>query len=799
MYFITTTGSSLVTAPSQTVVGNEELHSHVFETARSTSSLSVNRTRRNEMMMEALLQLQVGNIDSALALVANAFSLFESEISRISHDSGESSRHQWDYLPALLFILCLRFTIDDHVALHQHIPTCLSMSCSRALSSTTMELRTHCMRVLNDIKETSDQQENPNNKEWNDLVSRASLRGNVDHHQQQSVIAATTTNSAEQSWSCMYFVALWMLYCRSGASAAHIFGELSSSHYASTVVTCSVGQIRWCASSVTSLGICYDFGVGGVEKDIHKAVKLYQRAADAGHSTAMFNLGCCYYNGEGVGMDICKAVALYQRAGDAGNCTAINNLGCCYEKGYGVRQDTGKAVELYRRAADAGNCTAMCSLGAFYHDGNGVEKDIHKAVTLYQRAADSGEPQAMYNLGWCFQHGTGVNKDVQKALTLLHKAADAGNAAAMCNLGVCYYNGDGVDKDTHKAVTMYQRAADAGDAMGMNNLAWRYYNGTDGFSKDMHQAMRLWLRAAVLGHVGATAQSRAQIARFVQTPPTSRSVLQSPGSTDVEAECDVDVDLACAVVHNLEVTGLRQQGFQCGLTALVMCADYARNSGSSLRREPTSFESESNELVQLAITHGFSKQGEIFDSYHLAQLGCEYYGFDSYVVSPTAKLIIDSLLLGNPVLIAYDVDKNDSPTTADMRKHHWALVKGFISPLTLDGIAKIQSTPLEHLERDNTHPGFIFTTGPRTSVLDPGLHFSTDPQCVSVIALQGRSNLERVWSLSALLQSNSGILLPHEERRKTGQWVIPEFLHNLKEKAVIVDISSPPSQSHHSP
>ncbi|KAH3758364.1 sel1 repeat family protein [Pelomyxa schiedti] len=40
---------------------------------------AINNTR-NEMMMEALLQLQVGNIDSALALVANASSLFDSEM-----------------------------------------------------------------------------------------------------------------------------------------------------------------------------------------------------------------------------------------------------------------------------------------------------------------------------------------------------------------------------------------------------------------------------------------------------------------------------------------------------------------------------------------------------------------------------------------------------------------------------------------------------------------------------------------------------------------------------------------------
>ncbi|KAH3764285.1 sel1 repeat family protein [Pelomyxa schiedti] len=471
------------------------------------------------MMMEALLQLQVGNIDSALALVANAFSLFESEINSFNRGRAwESSRRQWDYLPALLFITCLRCVIDDHVALHQHIPTCLSMSCSRALSSTTMELRTHFMQVLKVINEINETNTTDVVSEWDDLVSRASLRGNVDHHQQQSVITAGTTSSAEQSWSCMYFVALWMLYCHSdnppkahGSSASHIFGEMSSSHDVGTSavveLTCSVGLIRWCTSSVTSLGICYDHGVGGVEKDIHKAVSLYQRAADAGSGTAIFNLAVCYDNGDGVENDIHKAVILYRRAADAGNTMAMFNLAVCYENGVGVDQDLSEAVKLYQRAADAGNVEATGNLGYCYKNGNGVDLDASKAVTLYQRAADAGNANAMNNLAACYRHGDGVEKDPHKAVALYQRAVDLGNAAAMCNLGVCYYNGD-VEKDTHKAVTMYQRAADAGESQALSNLAWRYYNVTDGFSKDVHQAMRLWLRASNLGHVGATAQLR---------------------------------------------------------------------------------------------------------------------------------------------------------------------------------------------------------------------------------------------------------------------------------------------------
>ncbi|KAH3744863.1 calmodulin-dependent protein kinase [Pelomyxa schiedti] len=477
-------------------------------------------TRRNEAMMRALFELQVGNIDSALALVANASSLFEAETSSINHND------ECDYLPGLLFLVCLRCVINDHVSLHHHIPPCLSRAFSRAISFTTLRMRAHCVSVLSHINATSDQHDASRNKtaviaEWADLVSTAVSRANVDNPHQQGL---------GHSWSCMHFVALWRLYCcssptgnhPSSSSAAHIFSEMSGAtkmpaastatsrgdeHSTSPLmINCSVGQILWSASSVTSLGLCYDHGVGGVGKDIHKAVALYQKAADAGSAQAMCNLGLCYFNGDGVDKDFHKAVALWQNAADTGNSATMCILGMCYEHGQGVDSDIHKAVALWQKAADAGDAQATSNLGSFYYDGKGVDKDMRKAVTLFQRAADCGDPQAMCNLGWCYNNGDGVGKDFHKAVQLYQRASDAGHAGAMCSLGVCYYKGDGVGKDAHKAMILYQRAADGGSVQAMCNLAFRYRQGIDGFSKDIHEAMRLWLRAANLGHANSIAQ-----------------------------------------------------------------------------------------------------------------------------------------------------------------------------------------------------------------------------------------------------------------------------------------------------
>ena len=47
----------------------------------------------------------------------------------------------------------------------------------------------------------------------------------------------------------------------------------------------------------------------GIEKDIKKAVELYQLAVDQGDASAQYNLGLCYATGDGVGIDLEKAVS----------------------------------------------------------------------------------------------------------------------------------------------------------------------------------------------------------------------------------------------------------------------------------------------------------------------------------------------------------------------------------------------------------------------------------------------------------------------------------------------------------
>lgn len=178
------------------------------------------------------------------------------------------------------------------------------------------------------------------------------------------------------------------------------------------------------------LGVCYDFGQGGITKDEAKAVEWYQKAAEAGDAEAMIRLGACYnFAHNGLTRDEAKAVEWYQKAAEAGNAEAMNSLGTSYVFGRGgLTKDEAKAVEWYQKAAEAGNAEAMCSLGFAYEFGEGgLTKDTSKAVEWYQKAAEAGDATAMNNLGNCYEYGQGgLTKDEAKAMEWYRKAAEAG-------------------------------------------------------------------------------------------------------------------------------------------------------------------------------------------------------------------------------------------------------------------------------------------------------------------------------------------------------------------------------------
>jgi TPR repeat protein len=88
--------------------------------------------------------------------------------------------------------------------------------------------------------------------------------------------------------------------------------------------------------------------------------------------------------------DKAKAAKLFQRAADRGHTGAQYYLGMIYEKGAGVPKDVATALNWYRQAATNGYVEACVILGNFYSDGLEVTQDYAEAFVWYGVAAAQG-------------------------------------------------------------------------------------------------------------------------------------------------------------------------------------------------------------------------------------------------------------------------------------------------------------------------------------------------------------------------------------------------------------------------
>jgi hypothetical protein len=89
--------------------------------------------------------------------------------------------------------------------------------------------------------------------------------------------------------------------------------------------------------------------------DYGTALNEFQRLAEAGNTTAQFNLGVMYANGHGVIQNYAEALKLYLLAADKRDVDAQNNIGTLYLYGCGVPQDKVRAYIWFNLAASAPN------------------------------------------------------------------------------------------------------------------------------------------------------------------------------------------------------------------------------------------------------------------------------------------------------------------------------------------------------------------------------------------------------------------------------------------------------------
>ncbi len=94
-----------------------------------------------------------------------------------------------------------------------------------------------------------------------------------------------------------------------------------------------------------------DAGAAYKRGDYATAMKLVRPVAEQGNTSAQYNLGTMYYNGEGTRRDYAEALKWYRMAADRGDAESQNNLGVIYSDGKGVPANLVEATKWFKVAA----------------------------------------------------------------------------------------------------------------------------------------------------------------------------------------------------------------------------------------------------------------------------------------------------------------------------------------------------------------------------------------------------------------------------------------------------------------
>ena len=196
------------------------------------------------------------------------------------------------------------------------------------------------------------------------------------------------------------------------------------------------------AEAYKYLGDMHLAGIGGITVDGEAALSYYKGAADLGMRNAFELMGDMYNSGELVDRDIAKAVELYDIAAANGSSTAK-------EKSTEIK-DERKALylealkkretapeEAFRAAAISvamGYLPAYSKLAEYFRLGVGVGIDRGRAFYWYTEAVRLGDEGAIYDLGLCYSRGIGTALDYKKAAKILTRAMRGGSKEAEAEL-----------------------------------------------------------------------------------------------------------------------------------------------------------------------------------------------------------------------------------------------------------------------------------------------------------------------------------------------------------------------------
>ena len=228
------------------------------------------------------------------------------------------------------------------------------------------------------------------------------------------------------------------------------------------------------------------------EGPFEKETKDYLEKAcllESGLGCALFGQG--YRRGSFVDKDVAKAVQLYNQACNYGSGAGCTDLGDMYRFGEGVERDAEQAESFYRKACELDYGAGCEGLGNMkLHDPDHAYEP-HVAADLYETGCEFGHDNSCQQYVRLYTGGVHTEKSYAKAVSVLEKGCENGALHSCDALGNWLRLGLGTDADPNRAKEVSRRYTDSrrrhceeyGDAHACVVLAHEIAHG-DGTSTD---------------------------------------------------------------------------------------------------------------------------------------------------------------------------------------------------------------------------------------------------------------------------------------------------------------------------
>lgn len=126
----------------------------------------------------------------------------------------------------------------------------------------------------------------------------------------------------------------------------------------------------------------------------------------------------------GVEKDLPKALSIYETACQKGSSGACNNAGLVWQNGLPEQSpDTKRAADYFLKACKGGHKNGCFNLSTLYLKGSSsVPKDMQSALSFSLKSCELGHPYGCANAARMYRLGDGVEVDKTKAQELKEKA-----------------------------------------------------------------------------------------------------------------------------------------------------------------------------------------------------------------------------------------------------------------------------------------------------------------------------------------------------------------------------------------